>query len=187
MSGLPRLGLGFDLGKRCGWALVYLRSQDELPTLVADGTIDTYEQASGDDYGIMGQWFAALKLLATGKHPAVREQRYQHRVEAFGYEQIRHMQGQGARYILMQEGALLAACHQSGSLCQGVNTATLKAFADARDIKGDPAKGIPKVRAVETMRSNMTDTFDGDLSNVTLDSTVAAWAAYWVLLHAQEA
>lgn len=144
--------LGLDLGLKSGFAVWDAARREVLRS----GVIDV--RAVEDERDRIGRWLDDVgNVLAGG-------------VDAVAYEQVRHMRGQGARYVLMQEGALLGTCYAQDLLCAGVNLNTLRKWV--RDQDG----GAP-VRDASAMRDRLRAR---DIEVGTLDEAVAVCCALWL-------
>ncbi len=90
------------------------------------------------------------------------------------------MQGQGARFILMQEGVLNWLLPGVGLPVFGVNQAALRAHAKMKPCsKHNPH---PSTWAAQALHD-----FEGAGLIKSEDQAVAAYAAHWLICHAEKA
>lgn len=154
-----------DLGLRTGWAVVQRRAGAAV--VVRAGNIDV-TRVEG----------VSLRLQAWARQVgALAQQCTGQGVFALGYEEIRRMTGQGARYILMMEGVL----HVVPNLpAMGVNQATLRSYAGMRPrSKANPSPPSWAKRA--------SVVFEGAGMLQSEDQAVAAFVGAWLLDNATEA
>lgn len=155
------VALGLDLGLSTGWAVVRLPRGSTVPVVVEAGNV-VVAHLEGPSMRV-GAWAEQVGALAA----RVARQR---NVTACAYEEIRRMVGQGARYILMMEGAL----HGMRVLpAFGVNQAALRSFAGMRPTsKSNPNPESWSMRSIAT--------FSNPELLRTTDQAVAAFAALWL-------
>ncbi len=164
-----RFTLGLDLGLCTGYC-VWDHKHQALATL---GTIDV--RKIEDSVTRMGEWRHRMLVVLN-------------RADAVAYEEVRHMKGQGARWIYFQQGILMAQAEQAGMLCAGVNVSTLKAWARRY--------GLPAKTRTEDLPGALTNAEDmqfhlactildpervyGPTSQVGEDAAMATWVAVWL-------
>jgi hypothetical protein len=121
-----------------------------------------------------------LQRWAYGAADVVTKSQIQ-RCQVCGYEEIRRTTGQGARYIVMQEGILNAALAQvgEGMVVIGVNQATLRSFAGMKP-KSEKNPRPP------TWVQRAIDTFQNPGLIKREDQAVAAFVAFYICMHAEE-
>jgi len=155
MSGV----MGMDLGLCSGWAI-----WDDGPK--AWGTVDV--RGVEGEQPRMTRWWEQVEAAMDAAKP-----------EAIGYEEVRHMTGQGARYILMQQGTVLV--NVAPMLCAGINVATLKSYARRyRVANPEDAKALPPpLRSAGMMRHHLA-TFYNQANQMTEDEAMATWVGMWL-------
>ncbi len=171
MTSPARFVLGLDLGLCTGWA-VWDCDRDRRH---ASGVIDV-RKLKDEDHRVHA-WAGQLRALWLRDGLP----------EAVAFEEVRHMHGQGARYILMQQGILLDWCFEHEVLCAGVNVATLKAWArrygtgvamtdNSKKLLGPTLKNAADMQQHLALRLPV-DTQAWDMSE---DECMATWAALWM-------
>ncbi len=170
MTAPARFILGLDLGLCTGWAVW----DCDRNRLHRHGVIDV--RKIEDEHQRMYAWAEDLRRALSG------------RVEAVAFEEVRHMHGQGARYILMQQGILLDWCFGHEVLCAGVNVATLKGWA-RRYGTGVPMGGYgaadtlgPTLKTAADMQHHLDRRLPVSTNayQLTEDEAMATWAALWL-------
>ncbi len=164
-----RFSGGFDLGLLTGYC-VWDHKHQAVATL---GTIDV--RSIEDPNKRMGEWrYRMISILRRG--------------DAVAYEEVRHMKGQGARWIYFQQGILMAQAANVNMLCAGVNVSTLKAWARRYGLTPDtPDADLPDaLKNAEDMQFHLACTVldpervYGPTSVVSEDEAMATWVAVWL-------
>ena len=164
-----RFAVGFDLGLCTGYC-VWDHKHQAVATL---GTIDV--RKIEDPVKRMGEWRHRMVTVL-------------HRGDAVAYEEVRHMQGQGARWIYFQQGILMAQASEKNMLCAGVNVSTLKGWARRYGLPDKtPDKDLPEaLKNAEDMQFHLACTLldpervYGPVSHVGEDEAIATWVAVWL-------
>lgn len=168
-----RYGLGLDLGLRTGWCVWDYAKGGRL---FMHGTIDVRKLEGEQER--MAAWGQGLVGVLDEMAP-----------EAVGFEEVRHMVGQGARYILMQQGVLLHLCNERDIMCAGINVATLKAWARryypaASTIYERPNAELPaapkSAADMQYLLGQTTTAGPAMAEALGEDEVMAAWVALWL-------
>lgn len=150
--------LGFDLGLNTGWAVVQ-RVPGRAPSILASGNVDVRAEEG-----------LSARLLRWHHEVAIVVHLARDRgASCVAYEQIRRMQGQGARYILMQEGILNVDTPHKDLPILGIPDSSLRSHAGKKKGMTWAARAIP--------------VFANPSIIVTEDQAVAAFAAHYLLTH----
>ena len=165
-----RFILGLDLGLLTGWS-VWDCDRDRRHI---SGVIDVRKLK--DEGQRIHRWAEDLRLVLNEAGTLSAG------VEAVGFEEVRHMHGQGARYILMQQGILLDWCYGHEVLCAGVNVSTLKAWARRYGTGGDKDLMGPALKNAADMLDHLARRLPVDTMAyaMTQDEAMATWVALWV-------